>query len=244
MLTIKSTSKSFGEKRILTAVDLEIPPGETHALLGSSGSGKSTLLRVIMGILPADSGSITLSGVTLEVSGQLDWVRQIGYVPQDGGLFPHLTAEKNVTLVATTLNWSRDRIKSRIVELSKIVALAPELLRRLPSELSGGQRQRVALMRAVFLDPQLLLLDEPLAALDPISRFDVQSELKAIFHSLQKTVIFVTHDIGEAAYLGDRVTLLKDGEIVQSGPFVELVSHPKCSFVTRFINAQRVRVGE
>ncbi len=244
MLKLRNIAKSFGEKRILTAISFEVPAGETHALLGSSGSGKTTLLRIIMGILPADEGSVSLSDTQLDASSQLAWVRQIGYVPQNGGLFPHLTSEENITLVASTLKWPTRKIAARLDELCKIVSLSPELLNRFPNELSGGQKQRVALIRAGFLDPKLLLLDEPLAALDPISRLEVQSELRAIFQRLKKMVVFVTHDIGEAAYLGDRVTLFRDGEIVQTGPFPELVNHPKDAFVTRFINAHRSWMDE
>lgn len=163
----------------------------------------------------------------------------IGYVPQDGGLFPHLSARDNVAMVAQTLGWRREKIDARIDELQQLTSLEPSLLNRFPKELSGGQRQRVSLMRAAFLDPALLILDEPLGALDPIIRADVQNELKTIFNALRKTVLMVTHDIDEARFFGHELTLLRDGHVVQTGPFEELRDKPADPFVTRFIQAQR-----
>lgn len=239
MLTLNHVSKSYNGKIVVNDVQLTIPSGETHILLGSSGSGKSTLLKMVMGLLPPDLGSITLLSQVLGDTPEAAWVQQIGYVPQDGGLFPHLTAKENVTLVAQALGWSKEKIATRLEDLRRIVALPSEFLDRYPRELSGGQRQRASLMRAGFLDPCLLLLDEPLAALDPILRREVQRELADIFHRLRKTVIFVTHDIGEAAFLGGRVSLMKSGRIVQTGTLDELLEKPADPFVSQFINAQR-----
>jgi osmoprotectant transport system ATP-binding protein len=239
MLKIKTVSKQFSGTPVLTSVSLSVPDGTTHVLLGSSGSGKSTLLKIVMGLVPADQGTVHIGSAELNSKFQPEWVRKIGYVPQDGGLFPHLTAAENVILVASTLGWDRARLQRRIEELSKVVSIEPGILRQYPRELSGGQRQRVALMRADFLDPDVLLLDEPLGALDPLSRFEVQTELKEIFLKLKKTVLFVTHDINEAAYLGESVSLLNQGSLIQSGPFKELLLRPSDPFVTRFINAQR-----
>ena len=229
-LEIDRVSKSFGGrgdlKKALDNVSLTIPSRHTHVLLGSSGSGKSTLIRLLIGVLTPDSGKITING-------------NIGYVPQDGGLFPHLTAKDNVTLVAKTLGWSREEIQARLDELEKLTSLERSLLERLPKELSGGQRQRVSLMRAAFLDPALLVLDEPLGALDPIIRAEVQNELKSIFNALGKTVLMVTHDIDEARFFGHELTLLKDGRVIQTGPFEDLLDSPKDPFVTKFIQSQR-----
>jgi osmoprotectant transport system ATP-binding protein len=223
---LENVTKSFGDKKALDHVTLGIPSARTHVLLGSSGSGKSTIVRILIGVLQADSGQVTING-------------DIGYVPQDGGLFPHLTARENVVLVAKTLGWSKEKIASRVEELQALVSLEPSLLARYPRELSGGQRQRVSLMRAAFLDPALLILDEPLGALDPIIRSEVQNELKTIFNSLHKTVLMVTHDIEEARFFGHELTLLREGRIVQTGSFEELRDTPADSFVTRFIQAQR-----
>ncbi|MDP6952601.1 MAG: ATP-binding cassette domain-containing protein, partial [Alphaproteobacteria bacterium] len=165
--------------------------------------------------------------------------RRMGYVVQGGGLFPHLTAHGNVALMARQLGWSRQRIDARLAALAELVRLPGEILSRYPAQLSGGQRQRVALMRALMLDPDVLLLDEPLGALDPMVRHDLQTDLRAIFRSLAKTVVLVTHDLGEAAYFGDRIVLLRDGEVVQSGTADDLVSRPAEPFVEAFVAAQR-----
>ena len=163
----------------------------------------------------------------------------MGYVIQEGGLFPHLTAYQNISLMANYLGWSEDRVANRVTELAQLTQFPPEGLNRFPSQLSGGQRQRVSLMRALALDPALLLLDEPLGALDPMIRSGLQTDLKHIFQSLGKTVVIVTHDIGEAGFLGDSIVLLRDGQIVQQGILTELVHSPAEPFVTQFINAQR-----
>ncbi len=225
-LKIEHVSKSFDSKKALDDVSLTIPSRHTHVLLGSSGSGKSTLIRLLIGVLKPDAGTITING-------------NIGYVPQDGGLFPHLSARDNVSLVAETLGWSREKITHRLAELQSLTTLEPALLDRFPKALSGGQRQRVSLMRAAFLDPALLILDEPLGALDPIIRNDVQNELKRIFNALGKTVLMVTHDIDEARFFGHELTLLRDGHVVQTGPFEDLLEKPSDPFVTKFIRAQR-----
>ena len=223
---LENVTKSFGNKKALDNVTLNIASAQTHVLLGSSGSGKSTIIRILIGVLKPDSGVVTIKG-------------NLGYVPQDGGLFPHLSARDNVALVAQTLGWKKEKIDARVDELLQLTSLEPSLLSRFPKELSGGQRQRVSLMRAAFLDPALLILDEPLGALDPIIRNEVQNELKSIFNSLKKTVLMVTHDIDEARYFGHEVTLLRDGHVVQTGPFEELRDKPADPFVTRFIQAQR-----
>jgi osmoprotectant transport system ATP-binding protein len=163
----------------------------------------------------------------------------MGYVIQDGGLFPHLTAYGNVTLAAGTFGWSRDRIETRVEELTQLVQLPLEALDRYPAQLSGGQRQRVSLMRALMLDPALLLLDEPLAALDPMIRAELQRDLRKIFRTLGKTVILVTHDMGEAAFFGGRIVMMRSGRIVQAGSLEDLLQRPNDPFVTQFISAQR-----
>jgi osmoprotectant transport system ATP-binding protein len=163
----------------------------------------------------------------------------MGYVVQDGGLFPHLTAGENAMLMARYLGWERRRLDDRLAELTKLTQFPADGLERYPVQLSGGQRQRVGLMRALFLDPDVLLFDEPLGALDPIIRLDLQEVLRSIFRSLGKTVVLVTHDLGEAAYFGDRIVLLRAGRIVQQGTLRDFVERPADPFVTQFINAQR-----
>jgi osmoprotectant transport system ATP-binding protein len=163
----------------------------------------------------------------------------MGYVVQDGGLFPHLTASGNVALMARWLGWDRDRIAARLAELVGLTDFPADGLSRYPAELSGGQRQRVGLMRALMLDPDVLLLDEPLGALDPMIRYELQTDLRDIFRTLGKTVVMVTHDIGEAGYFGDSVVLLRDGAVVQQGSLRDLLDRPADPFVERFITAQR-----
>jgi osmoprotectant transport system ATP-binding protein len=163
----------------------------------------------------------------------------MGYVIQEGGLFPHLTAYGNITLMARYLDWSADRIRERVAELTELSRFPSDSLSRYPLQLSGGQRQRVSLMRSLMLDPEVLLMDEPLGSLDPMIRADLQEDLKRIFQTLKKTVVLVTHDMGEAGFFGDTIILLREGKIVQSGRLIELVNSPADPFVTQFINAQR-----
>jgi osmoprotectant transport system ATP-binding protein len=233
-----SVSKRYGRHQALDQASLRIPPQVTTVLLGPSGSGKSTLLRLMLGLVEADGGTISFAAQTLAPK---DWPAlrlRIGYGVQDGGLFPHLTARHNVTLVARQLGWPRARLDARLSELGELVRLPKDALDRYPVQLSGGQQQRVSLMRALMLDPDVLLLDEPLGALDPLIRADLQVELAAIFARLHKTVVLVTHDLREAAFLGHHVVLVRDGRIEQIGTFEDLCDRPQSPFVTRFFTAQ------
>ena len=239
MLALQNIHKAFEGRAVLTDVSLTIPKGATHALIGSSGSGKTTLLRITLGLIPMDLGYVKINDQALSSFTPIQWADRIGYVPQEGGLFPHISAFQNVSLIATLRGWRRPRVKSRVEELRKLVDLDAALLGRFPFELSGGQQQRVAIMRAAMMDPEVLLLDEPMAALDPLIRRSLQQELKSIFQRLGKTVLLVTHDLGEAVFLAEQITLLHEGRVVQSGPYGELLRQPKDPFVTAFINAQR-----
>ena len=235
MYTLERLAVRFGEVTALAPTDLAIGGGETLVLLGPSGSGKSTLLRSLAGLTPA-SGALRYKGEPVG-----DWRalrRKLGYVIQDGGLFPHLTAHGNVTLMARELGWQAGRIDDRVRELAQLVALDADQLDRYPAELSGGQRQRVALMRALMLDPDVLLLDEPLSALDPITRVRLASELRSIFSRLGKTVVIVTHSLGEARFFGGTAALMQDGRIVQRGTIDEMADHPAEPFVTEFLAAE------
>ena len=168
---------------------------------------------------------------------------RIGYVIQEGGLFPHLTVEQNVTLMAHHLNRPHDQTRETLTRLCRLTHLQTELLKRYPQELSGGQRQRVSLIRALMLDPEVLLLDEPLGALDPMVRASLQEELKSIFQDLGKTVIMVTHDMAEAGYFADSIVLLQKGRIVQQGTLDQLQNEPPEPFVRDFLNAQKGKVA-
>jgi osmoprotectant transport system ATP-binding protein len=239
MITIDKISKKYGSLQALVSVSLELPEGGTTVLIGPSGCGKSTLLRVLVNLIEPDSGAVTIDGKRVSTKTVEAVRREIGYVIQDGGLFPHLTARKNVTLLADFLNMPSSDTDRRVDELAKLVQIPEQYLERYPSGLSGGQRQRVSLMRALMLDPKVLLLDEPLSALDPITRYELQQELKEIFAKLKKTVVLVTHDMGEAAYFADKIVLIRSGDVVQHGSFDDLLHRPANDYVTSFIQAQR-----
>ncbi len=232
-------SKRFGAVTALHALNLSFARGKTTVLIGPSGCGKSTILRLIIGLLQSDSGTIEFDGQKITAANLTRIRRRTGYVIQDGGLFPHLTARGNVLLMANQLGRPTDEMKSRLLELCALTRFPVEGLDRYPLELSGGQRQRVSLMRALTLSPDLLLLDEPLGALDPLVRAALQKDLKEIFTRLRQTAILVTHDLAEAAFLGDRIVLMNEGTVAQSGTIAELRDQPASEFVTDFINAQR-----
>jgi osmoprotectant transport system ATP-binding protein len=257
LVQLLGVSKTFGDAPAVHDVDLSIERGKTTVLIGPSGCGKSTLLRLIIGLIEPDRGEIQFDNATFDRS-KIDIVRRrIGYVIQEGGLFPHLTARGNVLLMARHLS-RRDKtaceldgimpssfqmtdreMQSRLRELCSLTRFSETLLDRYPLELSGGQRQRVSLMRALMLSPELLLLDEPLGALDPLVRAALQKDLKEIFARLNQTALLVTHDLAEAAYLGDEIVLMNEGRIVQRGSIVDLREKPASNFVSEFINAQR-----
>ncbi|MGB0576631.1 MAG: ATP-binding cassette domain-containing protein [Alphaproteobacteria bacterium] len=240
MFDLEKISKSFGPVQAVTDLDLTIAPGKTTVLIGPSGCGKSTILGMMIGLVQPDSGTIHINGASLTPD-RLEHMRQrMGYVIQEGGLFPHLSARRNVTLMAEHLGHDAQRSAARVQYLCNLTNFPETALDRSPAELSGGQCQRIALMRALMLDPDVLLLDEPLGALDPLIRFELQTELRDIFRTLGKTVIMVTHDIGEAGYFGDTIVLLRDGQIVQAGTITDLVDTPQENFVERFVRTQRL----
>lgn len=232
-------SKSFGGVPVLPRIDLTVRAGQTTVLIGPSGCGKSTLLRLMIGLDRPDSGTVSIANTELTTETALMVRRGLGYVIQDGGLFPHLTARDNVALMARYLRWDSKRIEVRLAELAVLTRFPIDGLERFPAQLSGGQKQRVSLMRALMLDPTVILLDEPLGALDPMVRAELQVDLRAIFRDLKKTVVMVTHDLGEAGWFGDEILLMRAGQIVQRGPISELVNSPAEPFVHQFIQAQR-----
>jgi osmoprotectant transport system ATP-binding protein len=244
VIVLSQVKKSFGGKEALARTDLSIASERCLALVGPSGSGKSTILRLVLGLVSPDHGTITIDGERLEARTAAAARLRMGYVIQDGGLFPHLSAEDNAVIVARQNGWTTERAQERLATLIELVGLSREHLRRYPVELSGGERQRVGLMRALMLDPPILLFDEPLAALDPMIRVRLQEDLRRIFRELKKTVLFVTHDLPEAAFVADEIALLHDGKIVQKGSLTELMKEPKDTFVTEFFQAQRVRMPE
>jgi len=239
MIRVEKIWKKFGDTAALKSYSLKVDKGETAVLLGPSGCGKSTLIRILAGLVKPDAGDVYINGERLTLQNLLEMRRHMGYVIQQGGLFPHLTARRNVAMMAEYLGWKKPAIDGKIRRLAQLTNFPVDALDRFPLQLSGGQNQRVSLMRALMLDPAILLLDEPLAALDPLIRYELQRDLKHIFQNLGKTVLLVTHDIAEAAFFADRVVLMKDGAIVQQGTVRDIVEHPAEPFVAEFVRAQR-----
>jgi len=239
MFRLTGVTKAFDENVVLEDFDLAVAPGRTTVLIGLSGCGKSTVIRLMLAMIAPDSGIVTFDGTPVSGETAPALRQRMGYVIQGGGLFPHLTARGNVSLMARHLGWPAERITARIAELADLTHFPRDGLDRYPAELSGGQRQRVALMRALVLDPEVLLLDEPFGALDPIIRFQLTGDLREIFRTLAKTVVMVTHDLGEAAFFADHAVLLHRVGIVQQGTVAELVNSPADSFVETFVSAQR-----
>jgi osmoprotectant transport system ATP-binding protein len=235
----EEVTKSYDGRRAVGPVTIHAKHGERIALVGPSGCGKSTLLRVALGLVVQDEGSVTIGGVKVE-PGSLAKVRlTTGYVTQDGGLFPHLTCEGNVALVARREAWSEERVRERVEALRRLVRLDADVLDRYPVEVSAGQRQRVGIMRALMLGPRVLLLDEPMGSLDPLVRADLQDELRELFAALSTTVVLITHDVAEAAIVCARIVLLRSGRVAQDGTLADLLSRPADGFVERFMKAQR-----
>jgi osmoprotectant transport system ATP-binding protein len=238
MIALRHVTKRFGGRVAIDDVSIDFGRHATHVVLGSSGSGKSTVLRLVLGLLRPDAGEIVVDGTPVSPATRAALLQQMGYVVQEGGLYPHLTTYQNVSLAAEPQQWPTARVRDRVAALAAMVGFDEAILRRYPAELSGGQRQRAGLMRALVLDPPILLLDEPLGALDPIVRADLQTQLGRLFQELRKTVLLVTHDIREAMILGDSVTLMTDGRVVQHGTFDELLRRPADPFVSEFLRAQ------
>jgi osmoprotectant transport system ATP-binding protein len=239
LVRFRDVSKLFRDDFAIRELNLETERGKITALIGPSGCGKSTILRLIVGLVTADSGEIQFDGEKVAAETIMKIRRRLGYVIQDGGLFPHLTARHNLTLQPRLFRKRRDEIEKRITELCELTKFPGGGLDRYPLELSGGQRQRVSLMRALMLSPELLLLDEPFAALDPLVRMNLQRDLKEICARLQQTVLLVTHDLAEAAFLGDEIALMNEGRIIQRGSIADLRAKPANEFVREFISAQR-----
>jgi osmoprotectant transport system ATP-binding protein len=239
LVQLLAVAKRYAGASALHPTDLSIERGKTTVLIGPSGCGKSTLLRVIIGLIPPDSGTIDFAASEITPVNIEMLRRRIGYVIQEGGLFPHLTARGNILLMARHLGKCDKEMRARLLELCELTRFPENLLARYPLELSGGQRQRVSLMRALMLSPELLLLDEPLGALDPLVRASLQKDLKEIFARLCQTALLVTHDLAEAAYFGDDIVLMNEGRVVQQGSITDLRERPANPFVSEFINAQR-----
>jgi sulfate transport system ATP-binding protein len=240
-IEVHQLRKAFGTTVVCDRLDLRVAASELVALLGPSGSGKTTLLRIMAGLDSPDAGQVLLHGEDATARDVRE--RRVGFVFQHYALFNHMTVFENVAFGLRVQPRARRpaeaRIRARVLELLRLVQL-DGLAGRYPQQLSGGQRQRIGLMRALMLDPPLLLLDEPLGALDPITRYELQDELKSIFRELGKTVVLVTHDMGEAAWFGDDIVMMREGRVVQRGTIEDLVERPAEPYVVEFLRAQRL----
>ena len=237
LIRFESVSKTYpGGIRALDGIELHVRPGEFLVLIGPSGCGKTTALKMVNRLVEPTSGRVIVEGRDVREVDEVELRRNIGYVIQQIGLFPHLTIAENVGLVPRLKGWPQERRRARVDELLELVGLDPDQYRdRRPRELSGGQQQRVGVARALAADPHIVLMDEPFGATDPITRKQLQLELKRIEGRVKKTILFVTHDISEALLLGDRICLMKEGRIVQVGTPEELLFHPADPYVTEFI---------
>ena len=239
IIRIRGLIKTYGGEYALNGVSLDVKRGETLALIGSSGSGKTTLLKSVNGLVPRDSGDIDVYGKSIDQWDLVKLRRRIGYVIQQVGLFPHYTIEKNIRLVPELLGWDETTISRRVNELLEKIHIPGDMKDRYPDELSGGQQQRIGLARALAADPEIILMDEPFGALDPIIRSGMQREFLNLDSFSGKTIILVTHDMVEAAILSDRICLLEKGIIQQLGTLRQLLFYPENDFVRRFLDPHR-----
>ncbi len=245
MIELRDISKTFPAHRgsdAVVAVDrvsFTIQEHETLCLIGTSGSGKTTVMKMINRLIEPSGGTILLGGTNVRDLDEIALRRRIGYVIQSGGLFPHLTVGRNVGLLCDLEGWEKPRTRDRVHDLLGLVGLPPaEFAHRLPRELSGGQRQRIGVARALALDPDTILMDEPFGALDPITRGQLHAEFRDLQAKVGKTVILVTHDLAEAFDLGDRVAIMDRGRLVQLGTESDLRENPANDFVREFIKTQ------
>ncbi len=236
MIALESVTKYFGGKRVVGGISFTVESGQFCALVGPSGSGKSTTLRLINRLVEPDAGTIRVGGASVAAVPAEILRRKLGYVIQSVGLFPHWTIADNIATVPRLLKWPEKRVQARIDELLDLVRLDGEAFRnKYPHQLSGGQQQRVGVARALAADPELLLMDEPFGALDPITRQALRLELKRIHKTTGKTILFVTHDIDEALLLADTIAILHDGILVQFGTPAAILTRPANQFVRDFI---------
>jgi osmoprotectant transport system ATP-binding protein len=241
VITFDGISKWFGDTVAVDNFSLAIPEGRICALVGPSGAGKSTVLRLTNRLIALDQGTIHVEGRDIAELAPVALRRRIGYVIQSVGLFPHWTVARNVATVPVLLGWPAKRVAARVDELVALVGLDPAIHRdRYPDELSGGQQQRVGVARALAGDPDLLLMDEPFGALDPVTRDDLQGALLAIRAATAKTILLVTHDIDEAIRLADQIAVLRDGRLVQQGTPRQILEHPLDDFVREFVGGAKL----
>jgi osmoprotectant transport system ATP-binding protein len=237
-ITLENISKFYGDQQALLDIELTFTDDVTTAVVGPSGSGKSTLLQMINGLVRPNHGTVVVFGKPIDYQRLPELRLHIGYAVQGTGLFPHLTVEANITLLARLIKWDAERIKARTEELMELVNLPFSYVQRYPHELSGGEQQRVGLCRAMMLNPQVFLLDEPFGALDPITRNEIQREFLHLQRSEARTIILVTHDLREALKLAQRLVILDQGRLVQHGTCAEILENPANGFIHNFFQSQ------
>ncbi len=243
IIRLDSVTKRFGDIVAVQSISLTINEGETFGLIGTSGSGKTTTLRMINRLTEPSSGSITINGENILDQDPVQLRRHIGYMIQSIGLFPHYTIAENVAIVPKLLNWESERVKETVYKNLELVGLEPsQFINRYPHELSGGQQQRTGLARALAADPPVILLDEPFAASDPISRRELISEFKKLRKRVRKTIVLVTHDIPEAFELCNRMALFDNGSLMQTGTREDLLFRPVNKFVQNFFDSHRLSI--
>lgn len=240
VIEFKDVSKKYPNgNEAVKKINFSINEGEFIVFIGTSGSGKTTALKMINRLEDATSGEIKIKGKNIFDYNihKMRW--DMGYVLQQVALFPHLTVEENIGIVPELKGWKKEKIKERTEELLEMIGLESEkYMERMPHELSGGEAQRIGIARALAGNPEVILMDEPFSALDPITRRSLQKDIKELQQKINKTIVFVTHDIEEAFYLGDRIFIIKDGEIIQSGTKNELINNPEDEFVREFISLE------
>ena len=241
MIEIKDVSKSYRDKLILRNINLVFESGQFIVIIGSSGCGKTTLLKLINKLLPMDKGDILIDGVSIKSIPDTKLRRKIGYVIQDGGLFPHFTVKENLEIVLKIEGMSKEKREERVLELMDMVNLDPKVFANsYPCQLSGGQKQRVGVARAFATDSNLILMDEPFSALDPLTREELQNEIVNLQKEYKKTIIFVTHDMDEAIKCADKICIIQNGSIVQFGQPEEILKHPQNDYVEKFVGKNRI----
>ncbi len=239
IIEFRRLTKTYGQTEVFRNLDLDISPGITTSLVGESGCGKSTLLQLVNGLERPDRGTVRTFGRPVPVSGLAAFRRRIGYAVQGTGLFPHMSVARNIALLGELEGWSDSRVRARTGKLMSLMALDGGLMSRYPHELSGGQQQRVGICRAMFLQPDILLLDEPFSGVDPLTRADIHEQFLKLMGAESTTVVLVTHDMAEAVILADEIIVVREGAIIQQGS-VGRIRRSADAYVARLFGAGRI----